>query len=699
MAIIGNIRERYGMVITIVIAFALLGFLLMTAFESQTNLFRSQDTTIAEVDGDKVDYIEYNAKVESNVEQYKLFQNKTPDEATMTSIREQTYNEIVQARIMEKKYAQNGIAITLEEMKQQCGGQNPHSVIKQQFSDPKTKQYNPANVPQFFNTSYKENKNNEVQRWEYIEKYIKEDRYKNKFGALIKKAIYMPKWQATMAYNEQNTKANIEWCSYPYSKIADDQIKPTDEELKKYIAAHPNRFKQEASVKIEYVEFAIVPSKEDSMAAKGKIVVLIDSFRRTNNDSVFVMSNTEGDLNGNYLSPSKVVSVVKDSLLSKSVGSLVGPYLENNYVKISKIIGRKLLPDSVRARHILIKTTGDSSVANRKIDSIRLKVKAGADFGALAMQYSEDEGSKEKAGDLGYFEQGMMVPQFNDACFGGKTGDLVKVLTSFGVHLIQITDQKNFNLANRIFTISKVLLPSSATEQSISANANEFAANNRTAAAFDKAITTKGLNKKIAEKLTYNETNLNGVSAREVIKWAIGANKDEVSNVIAVDGKLFIAKVVAKREKGVADVDAVRTEVEMLVKKDKKAEKIMADLAAKTAGKSTIGLLSAAIGDSIHKADQISFAQPFIMNVGYEPNLVGAIFGAKPNTISKAIKGENAVYYFNLVNMVPAPAATPEALKQQSSQTMQQSIQSVDYSLPESLKKQMDVKDNRSVFF
>ena len=99
-------------------------------------------------------------------------------------------------------------------------------------------------------------------------------------------------------------------------------------------------------------------------------------------------------------------------------------------------------PDSVKARHILLPTTAGVDKALATADSIKKLIAAGKSFADLAKMYSIDKGSAEKGGELGTFGRGTMVPVFEEAVFNGKKGDIKIVTSQFGVHLIEIEDQK-----------------------------------------------------------------------------------------------------------------------------------------------------------------------------------------------------------------------------------------------------------------
>ncbi len=707
MAVIGKIRDRFGVVISIIIGLSLLGFLLMSALDSQTSLFRSRNTTIAKIDGSSIDYNDFAALETYNVEERELFNQNggTMNEQMRQSIKDQSWLEILQKTVMQKKYDDLGILVSNDEMQQQLSGNNPHPVIRQQFTDPKTQVYNPANVSRFLNSDmYKNNQDNWQKRWGHIEGYVRKDRLNGKYNKMIEKAIYVPKWMVEMDYKDKNDKLSLAYTSVAFSTISDDKVKPTEEEVKAYAEKHIRRFqKEEEERKIEFVAFDLIPSHDDSVQFRNGMLALVDSFHRTKNDSAMVFANSEtGDIDGKYYSKSKLQSVLKDSFFTKPIHAVVGPYFEAGMIKISKIVNRKSMPDSAKASHILIavKQGEDTAAANKRIDSIWAAIKKGAKFSEMAAKYSQDPGSKAKNGDLGYFAQGMMVPEFNTACFNGKKGDVVKVLTQFGVHLILITDQKNFNLAAQIFTIAKTVAPSKATEQMIANQANEFATKNNTVAAFDAAAK---LRKRDANQIKRNDININGINgnARDFVRnWVYNADTKVgmVSQPYLIENKLYVvAKLSNILEQGQPDLEMFRGYIENEIKKQKRADIITKDLAAKIAGKSDLSAIASAIGDSVHHVKNVGMAQPILAAAGYEPKVVGAALALKQGAVSKPIIGNNGVFIVVPESIEAAPAQVD--LRNSKAQLEGQFSNGLEYSLFTNLKKRLALKDNRSDFF
>jgi peptidyl-prolyl cis-trans isomerase D len=105
-------------------------------------------------------------------------------------------------------------------------------------------------------------------------------------------------------------------------------------------------------------------------------------------------------------------------------------------------------PERVKARHILIKAGADAEPAKKeeakkKIENLRKELEGGKDFAQMAKDFSEDPGSKENGGDLGFNERSAWVPQFADAAFSLKPGELSQPVESpFGYHLIKVDEKK-----------------------------------------------------------------------------------------------------------------------------------------------------------------------------------------------------------------------------------------------------------------
>jgi peptidyl-prolyl cis-trans isomerase SurA len=117
---------------------------------------------------------------------------------------------------------------------------------------------------------------------------------------------------------------------------------------------------------------------------------------------------------------------------------------------IIKVTDKKPRVPKIRASHILISYMNgagvvDTAAAELTMDSVLTELKAGKDFGEVAKRFSDDTGTKDKGGDLGFFERRMMVQEFDEAAFNlevGEVSDVVK--TNFGLHVIKVTEKEEY---------------------------------------------------------------------------------------------------------------------------------------------------------------------------------------------------------------------------------------------------------------
>ncbi len=137
----------------------------------------------------------------------------------------------------------------------------------------------------------------------------------------------------------------------------------------------------------------------------------------------------------------KIKYVMVDAEAMKATATVTQADLENAY---NDNFEQYSTPEQIRASHILLKTEGkDENAVKAAAEDVLKQAKAGADFAELAKQYSEDEGTKEKGGDLDLFGRGRMVPEFDTAAFAmesGQISDLVR--TPYGFHIIKLTEKQ-----------------------------------------------------------------------------------------------------------------------------------------------------------------------------------------------------------------------------------------------------------------
>ena len=703
MSVIQKIRDKYAVVIVVVICLAIVSFLLQDAFFGKSSIGR-RSTSVGKVNGEELDISEYQQRIDDAVNRYRQQSpNGAVNDQTRQYAREQAWNEFLNEQIMNTQYEKLGIQVTEAEVVDQFNGKHPNPVVVQQFTDPKTGQFDRAQMQQALQSIGQDQTGRMRTALQQLEQYILKSRLQEKYSSLVKQAVYYPKWLGEQQIKDNSQIAALSYVSVPYASIADSTIKVTDGELQTYIDNHKSLFKTEESRKVEYLSFDALPSAEDTAVALKSLLETkheLDTVASVDIEN-FIKRNSDIPYFDGYVSEKALMVPQKDTIAHLPVGTVFGPYYDNNLIVFAKMIDRKIMPDSVKVRHILIGTQSQQgpglpdSIAKARIDSIETAVKGGADFKALVEQYSDDQGSKATGGEYDMTPATPFVKEFKDFAMEKPKGSRAVVKTQFGYHLIEVLDVKNSSPAIKVAYLAKPVDASKETDSRAYAAANEFASQNHDQKAFEKTIQEKGLNKRIADNLRPMDFVIPGIGqARELVRWAYDAKKGDVSTVFTFEDKYVVAVLNGIRKEGTAAVDEVRPQVEAEVRKGKKAEQII----EKLKGAASLEAASKAVNQPEMKADGINFSTPFIASMGFEPRVVGAAFNKDWGTakVSAPIEGNGGVYIIKVDAYQPN---TPQDATTTGRAYEQQLRSMLDGQIYEVLKKLNKVEDNRAKFF
>jgi peptidyl-prolyl cis-trans isomerase D len=709
MAVLEKIRSRATLLVGI-IGFALFAFVIGDFLNSGSTFFRGRNMQVGEINGNTISGEEFQRLLGEAEDRYKKNQNATGiDDNTRQQLINQIWNDYLDKYLFDEQMEKAGVAVSPDELFDMVQGDNINSQVQNIpiFQDSTTKKFDRNLVIKFLKTQLSEENDPDGKyrdSWAEFEKQLMKQRVKSKYNTLIKKAVYVTNAQAKRDFADKNKNFQYRLVAKKFDTIADSTIKVTDDDLKKYYDAHRFEFEQnEETRKVEYLVFQVNPSNEDRNALMENIVKLKTEFQAATNDTAFVNANSADPFSASTIKRGKLGPQIDSAVFAGSPGSVYGPYTEGEQLKLVKVLAFKSSPDSVKARHILISTQNglDPAKALAKADSLKNAVKAGSDFTLLALQFSEDPGSKVKGGDLGYFAEGMMVPTFNDACFNGKIGDLVTVTSQFGAHLINITDQKNFANKASVSYLTKKIEPSSATIDKIYAEASHFAVNAPDFTAMKKLADTKKLFLVKYENLRPNDRQINDLTnSREIVQWVYNDDTElnAVSKVFDIDGKFVVAALTGIKDKGIPTFDQMKETLEPLAKKEKKSEQFTKEFNTALASSKTIDDLATKLKLTAEPQVGVQFSSYSIQNHGSEPKLLGTICSMKLNKISKPIAGSNGVYVV-IVESTNDLAEAPKDFKQQKQQIASQVQGRVDNSVYTAILKKGNVEDKRYRFF
>ncbi len=699
----GFLRNRAGVIIVSLIGLSIVAFLISDAVRLGSPFWSASNNQVGEVAGETIDIQSFNAKVEENTNNFKQQMGQSSLSAQMMAyVVENTWNQTVSKILLEKELNLLGLQVGKTELNDMISGKNPDPQVLQAFGNPQTGQINRDQLNQFLNNIEKEDAASPMrQQWGNFLLNLTQNRLSEKYFNLVKNSLYVTTLEAREDYQQRNKLASFKYLSLDYTSIPDQQIKLTDEDFQDYYEKNKYRFNNKVETRsFEYVVFDAKPSKADSAEINAKIVKLTNDFRVSANDSLFVSINSDTKTPIAYVRKGQLEPALDSAVFKAAAGTLLGPIFTGTSYKLAKVLDVKVGPDSVSASHILINpaTEGGLDKAKAKADSIRNLIAKGASFAVLAKQFGTD-GSKDKGGDLGTFGRGAMVPAFENAVFNGKTGDLKVISTQFGVHVIKINAQKGSSKVVKVALVDKSLSSSSKTQQAAYAKASAFLNKASDAKTFDELVKQSGYKKLIAQDVVGTQADLAGLeNPREIIRWAYRADLGDVSDQVFETGDQFvIAKLSDVKEKGTLSLDQVKKEIEPQVFKEVKAKRLEEKLNQALAGASSLEQVAQKLGKSVMPVENLVFANPILPGIGQENKLVGAIFGAQPAKISKAIRGESGVYAF-VVNGFsnPAPLLNPAKQKQQLVQYLYQRGAGAAFGV---LRDQADVKDYRVKFF
>lgn len=698
MAILAKIRNRSLLMIG-VIGFCLLAFLVGDAVNS--GLLSGNDNVIGTVNGVEFQAAQFMPKV-AQMEQ----NGQTSNTQAINSVWEQE----VRAVVLNEQFEKLGLRIGSSELE---------TVIK---SDPY------FNSPQFLNEAGKVDdakfkefiltlKNNPNQdgwnQWKNYEKQAEKAAIEKQYNSMVKSAVYTTKEEGRFKYEMENTKVNFDFVMVSYSTVNNDEVKVSDDEIMAYIKKNSNKYKSEPTRSIDYVMFENKPTPDDVKASEEKINSVLNGSvvfnDKTNaNDSIpafkdaddvekFVNQNSDIKFDSTYVVKAKLPVEHQEALFALADGAIYGPYVDGDYQKISKMIGRKS-GASAKASHILLAYAGAerSTVTRTKeeakalADELLSKVKASpSTFATLANENTDDQGSKGKGGQYDNIAPGQMVPAFNDFVFNKSIGSIGVVETAFGYHVIKVDDKYDSVL---LATVAQLADASEATIDAVYSKASQFEAD-VTKADINEVAKKENLSVVPVANLKPTDENVSSLGAkREIVKWAFedGMSVGDVKRFDVADG-FVIAKIKEINDTGLMSVETARQQVSTILMNEKKAEKIKAKMQG-----ATLEDIAKTTGGKVNKANAVAITVPQIPNAGLEPLVVGKAFTLADGKMSQVIAGKAGVFVVKRSSVLKPASMT--SFNSFINQEQQQNFGSAQFRMYQALKAKADIDDNRGRF-
>lgn len=694
MSVIQSIRDRGAWIMLVLIALALIAFILQDGMNRGGGGF-SNSSTLGKVNGKKIKREEFDAKLDM----YSRGGDKN-------GLIPQLWNQEVQTILMQEEFDKLGLTVSNKELSEFLYSPQSPLARSQNFMT-EAGQLDQAKVQQYFAEAKKGKDAALAQEALTLTEQTTQQILYTKYQNMLQQSAYVPTWLVEKQKAENAEISSISYVYVPYSTVVDSTIKVSDDEIMGYVRKHEKQFKKEDETRtFSYVLFDASPSSADTTATFQSIDKLKQDFAAaTDTKAYLAKEGTELPYTEAYVQKSQMKMPNADTIKTLAVGQTFGPYLDaNNYV-IAKMVGSKPMPDSVFCMHILFASNGDAahdSLGKKRIDSVETVIKAGADFKTVMEKVSDDKAATTQNGGVMKFS----LAQIQDAerfdpdfakyiLLEGKTGEKKVVHTKFGWHYIYIVNQTNIQPAVNVAYLAKPIVASPTTISGANTAALQFAAEAKDKTKFEE--TAKKLDKQViasqdikAEDYTLPMFGQSSAS-RGIIRWAFEKDLGTVGEPTDVGGKYIVPIITGISKKGLPTAAAARKQVEQLVKNEKKAKQI---IETKFKG-STLEEYATSTGTPVQKLDSLSFASPYMPVLGFEPKFLGAAFNKElqGGKVSAVIAGNQGVAAVRIEgNIGNKPVTTDnEAIKQ----GLMRSIQGIGSNSMGALRKTAKIEDNR----
>lgn len=714
MSILETIRKRLNVFIVVLIGGALVVFILEDALTSGRFFFGGDDNVVASANGQKLQKKDFDNKVEYVSDIQKMTrQTNTLDQETTNQIQQSVFQEMVSDMVLGPDFKKLGLSITDDELTDLMLGEHlAPEVIRHYLTDPRTGKLidqvvdpRTGGVNRAVWVNFVKNMKEE-QEYDYklTEEEVKVNTLQQKYMALVKNGLFYTDAQAKAAQADENKYYNISYVLKKYSTIADNAVNVTDQDIQNYYNQHLYEYnQQEESRKIDYVAFLATPTDKDLADLQHQADSAANKLRseKLTEDSVTIIElSDDHSVDPNYHKEGTMSPTIDSVMKHAEIGYVYGPYHDMNKIKVAKLLDIAELSDSVKVSHILIAPAdpakdADWAVAKKRADSIKNIVDKG-NFADMAKKFSMDPGSKDKGGDIGWFnQQAQLVPEFLHASFFNNKGDIVVVKSQFGYHIIYIEDQSEKFKSYHVGYVVKNIVPSVETLGNVFSQASSFAGKSSTSEEFE-AMADK-MNKRVAD-VKENDQGVAGLtSPKELIRWAFSAKTGAISSAFDVGGyKYVVAHLVQVTPKGTTPLDLVKDQVKIKAMQDKKAEKLIADMKSAMAGASNVNALGQKLSTPAQTQQRLSFSMYSIPGLGKEDALLGTMAALKPNTMSQPIQGELGVYVIQVDSSYVNNSGDFKMVQQQQLQALQNRAQ---YDLYDALQKKTNFVSHFGKFY
>lgn len=704
MAILSKIRQRTVFLIFI-IALALFSFVLMDMLNSGTFSSQRAANSVGTINGVDISKEEFSNQVDN------VKQQMGGDISDMQAVNF-VWNRMVNSTVLESQVENLNITVPL-----------PKKVdaLSQFFAQDSRflNEYGMFDYDKYLDFMKDAKKNNptEYYRFSRLERQVEVNLMQEMYLTMINAGINASNADGEFEYKSQNDRVNFSFVQIPYASIPDESITISEEEIINYMKKNPLKYQSEATADIQYVFFSGDPSSEDEEAVKAEVATLMEDqllynaatrendtipgLARTTDYEEFLSQYSDIPYNDQFVFKYQLPEGISDSIFSKKVGEIYGPFKFLNNYGIAKVVDTKEMHDSIHVKHILVswkdfQTNVDfrtKEASKALADSLLAVIKSDkSKFEELAKDFSNDPSATSNGGDLGYIQPYNDFKAFDDFIIEKNAGTIDVVETEIGYRIISIEDKKNSQKAIKTAIVLRAIQPSQTTNDLVFNQATSFESG--ASIDFVQAAAENNYEVRPVNGIKQFDDNIPGIgSNRELVAWAFN-NKTKVGDIkrVSVGDSYVVAQVTSKREKGLMAAYEASPLVSPIIRNEKKAQMIRKGITG-----TTLEEIAAANNTSVGPAIGVTMASPSIVGVGLEPKVVGVAMALKEGETSQLIDGAFGVYKITVDKKEEASDMADYSTY--SVQVKSKLANNVSTRVLEALKTQAKIEDRRGNFY
>ncbi|MGH2575493.1 MAG: peptidylprolyl isomerase [Ignavibacteria bacterium] len=695
-----KLRDKTHIILIVLI----IAFLATIVFEwgmDYLGLRGSQVTELGSVNGEEINYQEYENQVQFAIEQQKQQTGEDPDESLMQMIREQTWEQMVSQMLAKQQIEKLGIKVTDQEILNWVynSPQTLPDIIKRNFVD-STGQFNMGVYQQALAT-----KTPEIQKfWSQVEDYLKQTLLSQKLQSVITGVVRVSEGDVMQKFKDDNIYASFDYILFDIGSIPDAQIQISEDDLKTYYDKNKEDLRSEEMVKMKYIMFSDAPTMDDTIITEKQLKAFTKDLKRMNDSDLVNLVNTNSDVKfkSDFVKPNEISAQVASFLFNVKKDSVSDIIKASDGFHIVRLLdsrdGENLFTN---ASHILINFGADTNAAKLKAEQIYKQIKEGMDFAKLASELSDDPGSKVNGGNLGWFTKGAMVKEFEQASMNAKVGEIVgPVKSQFGFHIIKVIDRqkREFKFAD----IKKIVKTSPKTKDAIRKRAEDFA-----------FISGKGNFEEEAKKINIQPIDIPPITKgsfipgagqnKNITKFAFKEKEGTISDPFKIQAGYAVYLITEKIPSGYMKYEEIKENVikpRVLMEKKLEILKLKAqEFRNKITGNSLTSLKDKDPQLNILFADSVSVSKPN-PSIGADFDFNNSVFKLQNGQISDPVKSQMGYYLVQMKSIIPFDQEKYKAEGEKiKTSLIAQKKQSIVQDWITELKEKSDIVDNRDKFY